>query len=118
MSQTKQSNIDEILKQFEVALFEIVGDKFAPKQANGSPERKELLGLIGPAYPLVNEAKTALLALIEQVGLSVIGEDLVCDKSKDSHGFCFRCGEIAATNKEKVEQLQRLSAWLEEQRNG
>jgi hypothetical protein len=56
------------------------------------------------------QTKAALSKLVEEV---VIGADLVCDikvdhiKPGDSHGFCFRHGEVAAINKEKALMRER-----------
>jgi hypothetical protein len=62
-------------------------------------------------YPTLKPGIVAALSkLVEEV---VIGADLVCDikvdhiKPGDSHGFCFRHGEVAAINKEKALMRER-----------
>src|SRR5690348_2475783 len=58
--------LGDILGKLEVDLFELIGDEFAPKQKNGSPERKRLLALIAPAHPIVEKAKQAIIAQLKQ----------------------------------------------------
>jgi hypothetical protein len=89
MTSTKQLTVDELLHK--------VGNKY-----NHSVPFSEVLP--------EKEALAALSKLVEEV---VIGADLVCDikvdhiKPGDSHGFCFRHGEVAAINKEKALMRER-----------
>lgn len=55
------SKLDDILSNFEVDILELVGDEFAPKQQDGSSERRRLLGLISDTYKLKAQAKQEIL---------------------------------------------------------
>lgn len=59
------SNLEDTIKKLEVDILEVVGDEFAPKQENGSPERKRLLGLIGKTSPLRIDATQSIRDLIK-----------------------------------------------------
>lgn len=53
--------VEEVLKRFEVEIFDVIGDEFAPKQEGGSSERQRLLGLLIKIVPAFEEAKSAIL---------------------------------------------------------
>lgn len=56
--------IDEVLRDLQVEILELVGDEFAPKSEKGSDERQRLLALTVPIYPLLTEAKAQIKQLI------------------------------------------------------
>jgi hypothetical protein len=57
-------DIDEVLSELVIDILALVGDEFAPKQENGSPERQRLLGLLAEIVPMKLEAKKQILELI------------------------------------------------------
>lgn len=59
-----QQQRDDILKALEIAILEAVGDRLAPKKPEGSPERKQLLAVIGDVLPNMDEAAQALDSLL------------------------------------------------------
>src|SRR5690554_4682679 len=59
-----REQIDAIIRDLNVAIFEAIGDKLAPKQENGSPERKLLLSAISDTLGAEAEAKTQIKQLI------------------------------------------------------
>ena len=69
MSRTKKSTVTEInqiLYDLLIEIVEIVGDEFAPKQANGSPERQRLLGLITELVPLLHKTEAKIEKVINE----------------------------------------------------
>lgn len=67
-----KDTVEEVLSQLEADILQIVGDEFAPKQENGSPERKRLLGLISETY----KAKAEAAAKIERMLVEARVEEL------------------------------------------
>jgi hypothetical protein len=61
---TEDEKLEELLKNFETSILEIVGREFAPKQKGGSPERKRLLGLVADIHPELEEAKLAIKRML------------------------------------------------------
>lgn len=93
-NQSIDSWLDESLRKFEVALFELVGDEFAPKQENGSPERKRLLGLLLEAQKLRTETaqqiKSKLQETVEEAVLDAKISELVILRSEIKNSANYR----------------------------
>ena len=75
-SKQSEDELIELLGKMEADIMNVVGDEFAPKQPDGSPERKRLLKLLGETYHIKTETATAILALIERWELEARVDEL------------------------------------------
>jgi hypothetical protein len=70
----------QILGDLEVGIMGLVGDEFAPKQENGSPERKRLLGLLNKTHfhkTLALQALTTLCSRRERESFEAGQKDAI-----------------------------------------